>query len=113
MGKQVLKTRDRYGICYQKYYPAIKSEIAAALVAQPYQVPVEVPPQVGMSLALRWLVDAARSQKWKIDAEKLAAEMSDAAKGQGNAAKSVKIRTRWPMPTAHLPLPVVIKENLH
>ena len=52
-----------------------------------YQVPVEVPPQVGMSLALRWLVDAARARSGKSMAEKLAAEMSDAAKGQGNAAK--------------------------
>ena len=52
-----------------------------------YQVPVEVPPQVGMSLALRWLVDAARARSCKSMAEKLAAEMSDAAKGQGNAAK--------------------------
>ena len=52
-----------------------------------YQVPVEVPPQVGMSLALRCLVDAARARSGKSMAEKLAAEMSDAAKGQGNAAK--------------------------
>ena len=52
-----------------------------------YQVPVEVPPQVGMSLALRWLIDAARARSGKSMAEKLAAEMSDAAKGQGNAAK--------------------------
>jgi small subunit ribosomal protein S7 len=40
-----------------------------------------------MSLALRWLVDAARARSGKSMAEKLAAEMSDAAKGQGNAAK--------------------------
>lgn len=52
-----------------------------------YQVPVEVPPQVGMSLALRWLIDAAKSRGGKSMMEKLASEMSDAAKGQGNAAK--------------------------
>jgi small subunit ribosomal protein S7 len=52
-----------------------------------YQVPVEVPPNVGMSLALRWLIDAARARSGKSMAEKLAAEMSDAAKGQGTAAK--------------------------
>ncbi|MDD5288873.1 MAG: 30S ribosomal protein S7 [Dehalococcoidales bacterium] len=52
-----------------------------------YQVPVEVPPQVGLSLALRWLVDAARARSGKSMAEKLASEMSDAAKGQGTAAK--------------------------
>jgi len=59
-----------------------------------YQVPVEVPPQVGMSLALRWLVDAARARSGKIDGGKLAAEMSDAAKGQEMRRKSVKIRTK-------------------
>jgi small subunit ribosomal protein S7 len=52
-----------------------------------YQVPVEVPPQVGLSLALRWLVDAARARSGKSMAEKLAAELTDAVKGQGNAAK--------------------------
>ncbi|MBN1643946.1 MAG: 30S ribosomal protein S7 [Dehalococcoidales bacterium] len=52
-----------------------------------YQVPVEVPPQVGMSLALRWLIDAAKARNGKSMAEKLSAELSDAAKGQGSAAK--------------------------
>jgi small subunit ribosomal protein S7 len=52
-----------------------------------YQVPVEVPPQVGMSLAMRWLVDAARARGGKSMAEKLGAELGDAAKGQGTAAK--------------------------
>jgi small subunit ribosomal protein S7 len=52
-----------------------------------YQVPIEVPADVGLSLALRWLIDSARSRSGKSMAEKLAAELSDAAKGQGTAAK--------------------------
>ncbi len=52
-----------------------------------YQVPVEVPPAIGMSLALRWLIDASRSRSGKSMAEKLAAELGDASKGQGNAVK--------------------------
>jgi small subunit ribosomal protein S7 len=52
-----------------------------------YQVPVEVQPNVGMSLALRWLVEAARSRTGKSMAEKLAAELSDASKGQGATVK--------------------------
>jgi len=52
-----------------------------------YQVPVEVPPAIGLSLALRWLIDSARARSGKSMAEKLAAELSDAAKGQGNAVK--------------------------
>lgn len=52
-----------------------------------YQVPIEVPPAIGLSLALRWLIDSARSRSGKSMAEKLAAELSDAAKGQGSAVK--------------------------
>jgi small subunit ribosomal protein S7 len=52
-----------------------------------YQVPVEVPANVGLALALRWLIDSARSRSGKSMAEKLAAELSDAAKGQGSAVK--------------------------
>jgi len=52
-----------------------------------YQVPVEVSPKVGLSLALRWLVDSARSRTGKSMAEKLAGELSDASKGQGVTVK--------------------------
>jgi small subunit ribosomal protein S7 len=52
-----------------------------------YQVPVEVPADVGLTLALRWLIDSARSRGGKSMAEKLASELADAAKGQGNAVK--------------------------
>ena len=52
-----------------------------------YQVPIEVSPAVGLSLALRWLVESARARNGKSMAEKLAAELSDASKGQGVTAK--------------------------
>ncbi|MDP2920503.1 MAG: 30S ribosomal protein S7 [Dehalococcoidia bacterium] len=52
-----------------------------------YQVPIEVTAEVGLGLALRWLIDSARSRGGKSMAEKLAAELSDAAKGQGSAVK--------------------------
>jgi len=52
-----------------------------------YQVPIEVPANVGLALALRWLIDSSRSRSGKSMAEKLAAELSDAAKGQGSAVK--------------------------
>ncbi len=52
-----------------------------------YQVPVEVSPNVGLSLALRWLVDSARSRTGKSMAEKLAGELSDASRGQGVTVK--------------------------
>jgi small subunit ribosomal protein S7 len=52
-----------------------------------YQVPVEVEPRVGLSLAIRWLVESARARSGKSMAEKLAAELSDATKGQGVTVK--------------------------
>ena len=52
-----------------------------------YQVPVEVRPDRSFSLALRWLVAAARARTGKSMAEKLAAEVSDASKRQGAAIK--------------------------
>ena len=52
-----------------------------------YQVPVEVRPDRSLSLALLWLVNSARARAGKSMAEKLAAEISDAAKGQGVTIK--------------------------
>ncbi len=52
-----------------------------------YQVPVEVRPERSLSLALRWLVASARARQGKSMVEKLDAELSDAAKGQGATVK--------------------------
>ncbi len=52
-----------------------------------YQGPVEVRPVRSLSLALRWLVASARVRPGKSMAEKLAGELSDAAKGQGATVK--------------------------
>lgn len=52
-----------------------------------YQVPTEVDSNKGMSLALRWLVEAAAERGGRSMAEKLAAEIVDAFKGQGAAVK--------------------------
>ena len=52
-----------------------------------YQVPVEILPNRGQSLAIRWLIDAARARKEKTMAEKLSIELLDASKNQGTAIK--------------------------
>ena len=52
-----------------------------------YQVPVEVRPERRLSLAMRWLVQNARRRTGKSMAEKLAAELMDAAQGQGATIK--------------------------
>jgi small subunit ribosomal protein S7 len=52
-----------------------------------YQVPVEVRPERRTSLSMRWLVGAARRRGEKSMAEKLAAELLDAANNRGTAVK--------------------------
>ncbi len=52
-----------------------------------YQVPMEVPPHRRASLAIRWVLAAARSRNGHSMAEKLAGELMDAANGQGAAVK--------------------------
>jgi small subunit ribosomal protein S7 len=52
-----------------------------------YQVPVEVYPKRKTSLALRWLVEAARKRGEKTMDARLAAEVLDASAGRGAAVK--------------------------
>jgi small subunit ribosomal protein S7 len=52
-----------------------------------YQVPVEVRPDRGLALAIRWLIKSTRARTGRSLAERLAAELSDAAKGQGATVK--------------------------
>ncbi|MBA2687547.1 MAG: 30S ribosomal protein S7 [Gemmatimonadaceae bacterium] len=52
-----------------------------------YQVPVEVRPDRRTALAMRWLISFSRDRNEKSMAEKLAAEVIAASKGEGNAVK--------------------------
>jgi small subunit ribosomal protein S7 len=52
-----------------------------------YQVPVEVPQRRARTLAVRWLVDFARTRREKGMVEKLSAEILDALNQQGGAFK--------------------------
>ncbi len=52
-----------------------------------YQVPVEVRPERRTTLAMRWIRDFARSRSEKNMAERLAAELILASKGEGSAVK--------------------------
>ena len=52
-----------------------------------YQVPVEVPDRRARTLAVRWLVDFARSRGEYSMSERLANEILDAKRQQGNAWK--------------------------
>jgi small subunit ribosomal protein S7 len=51
------------------------------------QVPVEIAPERRLTLAMRWVLAAARSRGGKSMAERLSGELMDAAQGQGSAIK--------------------------
>ena len=52
-----------------------------------YQVPMEIQGDRRVSLAVRWLVSAARNRSGRSITEKLAAEIVDASRNQGTAIK--------------------------
>lgn len=62
-----------------------------------YQVPIEVRPERRNSLALRWLVEAARkrsNKEFKTFTEKLTAELLAAANNEGEAIKKKEVMHR-------------------
>ena len=52
-----------------------------------YQVPLDVNPERGMALGSTWLIEAAKNRIGKSMVEKLTAELTDAANGQGADCK--------------------------
>jgi small subunit ribosomal protein S7 len=52
-----------------------------------YQVPIEVPPRRAKSLAIRWILAAAKARNGRSMAEKLAGEFMDAFKNEGTSIK--------------------------
>ena len=52
-----------------------------------YQVPMEVPADRRLALAMRWIISAARARTGKSFSEKLSAEILDAASNQGSAVR--------------------------
>ncbi len=52
-----------------------------------YQVPVEVRPERGISIAIKWLIEYARGRSGRSMVERLATEIIEAAKNEGSAIK--------------------------
>ncbi|MFO7768902.1 MAG: 30S ribosomal protein S7 [bacterium] len=50
-----------------------------------YQVPVEVPRDRSLALAIRWVIESAKSRPEHTMAQRLAAELLAASKGEGSA----------------------------
>ncbi|MBI4096124.1 MAG: 30S ribosomal protein S7 [Candidatus Levybacteria bacterium] len=68
-----------------------KQEVKAKRVGGAnYQIPMEVRPERRASLAMKWIVEAARKRSnkdYRVFEEKLAAELMDASNEQGEAIK--------------------------
>jgi small subunit ribosomal protein S7 len=52
-----------------------------------YQVPMEVPADRRLALAMRWIISAARARTGRSFSEKLSAELLDASSNQGSAVR--------------------------
>ena len=52
-----------------------------------YQVPIDVTAERGVTLAMRWLIQFARSRNGRSMVDKLTNELLDAFNGQGNAVR--------------------------
>jgi small subunit ribosomal protein S7 len=60
-----------------------------------YQVPIEVRQDRRTALAMRWVIQYATARGEKSMAERLAAELILASKGEGSSIKKRKTRTVW------------------
>ena len=75
-----------FSLALKNVAPAV--EVRARRVGgQSYQVPSEVRPERKAALAVRWTLQNTRKRSEKTMAEKLAAELLDAARGSGGAVK--------------------------
>ena len=75
-----------FNTAYENIKPALEIR-SRRIGGGNYQVPVEVRPERQQALALRWLVQYAKTRNGKGMAENLAAEIIDAAEGTGGAVK--------------------------
>ena len=66
-----------------------------------FQIPMQIRPDRKVSLAMKWLISAARKRNEKSMALRLAQEVLAAAKEEGAAVKKEWTPTKWPRPIKH------------
>ena len=82
-GKEPLEV---FEACMENLMPVLEVK-ARRVGGATYQVPIEIRPERRQTLALRWLVEFSRKRGEKTMAERLAAEVMDAANNTGAAVK--------------------------
>ena len=77
---------DVFGDAMANILPSLEVK-ARRVGGATYQVPIEIRPERRQTLALRWLVEFSRKRGEKTMAERLAAEILDAANNAGAAVR--------------------------
>jgi small subunit ribosomal protein S7 len=85
-GQQEPQAVELFGRALENVKPVVEVK-SRRVGGATYQVPVEVRPARRQTLAMRWVIDAARSRSEKSMAHRLAHEILDAAENRGAAVK--------------------------
>ena len=85
-GKKSVAERIVYEVALDNVKPVVEVK-SRRVGGATYQVPVEVRPARRQTLAMRWVIDAARKRSEKSMAHRLAHELMDAAENRGAAVK--------------------------
>ena len=85
-GRQGADAVDLITVALDNVKPAVEVK-SRRVGGATYQVPVEVRPTRRQTLAMRWIIDAARSRSEKSMAHRLANELMEAAENRGAAVR--------------------------
>ncbi|MBI4835782.1 MAG: 30S ribosomal protein S7 [Candidatus Abawacabacteria bacterium] len=86
IGEQKKNADDIFHLAFENVAPLVEVK-ARRIGGSNYQIPMEVKPNRRQTLALRWIIGAARERKGDDMADKLAAELLEASQSQGGAIK--------------------------
>ena len=80
------KAMEYFRKAFQQIIPAVQVR-PRRVGGSVYQIPTQVNPDRGQSLALKWLIDAAAARSDKTMGKRIAYELMDAYEGRGGAVK--------------------------
>ncbi len=91
--KDVEKVLEKFKLALSNVKPRVEVK-SRRVGGATYQVPTEVRPARQMTLAMRWIIDAARKRRARSMGDKLANELLDAIESKGAAVKRREDMTR-------------------
>ena len=69
-----------------------------------YQVPIEIPPNRRISMAMRWIINHSRAKAGRSMEDGLSSEFADCFNNQGQQSRKKMIPTGWPKLIKHSPI---------